>query len=332
TAFECGRRPSGARIVGGEEAVPNSWPWQLSLRVYGRHNCGASLVDPYWAVTAGHCVKGNSNPHVYSVLAGAHFRYSGGIEYKISKVILHPNYHSNIMNDIALLKLSSPAALNQKVGLICLPRQGNRVPRGKMCWMTGWGRYSPNSNAGSDRLKQTFVPIADHQTCRRVNGGSVKENSMVCAGGKGTSVCNGESGGPLSCEENGRWVLRGAASWVTDRSCPRNTYSVYARVSEFIDWITRTIQANGGGGGGGSGGGIGSSCSDSNQHCPEWANAGHCRKSHVQTTCRKSCGKCSGGGGGGGCVDNNRDCNKWGYLCNTNDYVINNCKKTCGTC
>ena len=66
----CGRRPSGARVVGGEEAVPNSWPWQLSLRKYGRHNCGASLITPEWAVTAGHCVRRSLDPNVYSVLAG----------------------------------------------------------------------------------------------------------------------------------------------------------------------------------------------------------------------------------------------------------------------
>ena len=64
------------------------------------------------------------------------------------------------------------------------------------------------------------------------------ESSMVCVGGKGSSVCNGDSGGPLSCMEGGRWVLRGAASWVTSKTCPGHTYSVYARVSSYIDWIT----------------------------------------------------------------------------------------------
>jgi len=65
---------------------------------------------------------------------------------------------------------------------------------------------------------------------------------MVCAGGAGSSVCMGDSGGPLSCEENGRWVLRGAASWVTSQSCNTNTFSVYARVSNFVDWINAKIK------------------------------------------------------------------------------------------
>jgi len=39
-----------------------------------------------------------------------------------------------------------------------------------------------------------------------------------------------------------------------------------------------------------------------------------------------------GGGGDGNCKDNNKDCHFWKRLCNSNDYVKNNCHKTCGTC
>jgi len=33
------------RVVGGVEAVPHSWPWQVSLQVDGRHFCGGSLIN-----------------------------------------------------------------------------------------------------------------------------------------------------------------------------------------------------------------------------------------------------------------------------------------------
>lgn len=102
---------------------------------------------------------------------------------------------------------------------------------------SGWGRINSNSNALAPRLKQAKAPVASHQTCRSKNGGTVDESSMVCVGGQGSSVCNGDSGGPLSCFEGGRWFVRGAASWVTSRTCPGHTFSVYARVSSYVRWI-----------------------------------------------------------------------------------------------
>ena len=58
----CGSRPSASsQIVGGSVARVNSWPWQVMLiRSSGDQFCGGSLVDPYWVVTAAHCVNGKS--------------------------------------------------------------------------------------------------------------------------------------------------------------------------------------------------------------------------------------------------------------------------------
>lgn len=73
---------------------------------------------------------------MHDYFLGAHNRYNDGTEYKISKIILHQDY-SHVFNDMALLKLEKPAVLNDKVGTICLPKQGDRLQPAKMCWMTG---------------------------------------------------------------------------------------------------------------------------------------------------------------------------------------------------
>ena len=66
----CGMRPAFARVVNGQDASPHSWPWQVSLRVGGRHICGGSLIRTDWIVTAAHCVFRNPNPSGYTVVVG----------------------------------------------------------------------------------------------------------------------------------------------------------------------------------------------------------------------------------------------------------------------
>lgn len=63
-------RPPFARVVNGQNAGPHSWPWQISLRVRGRHICGGSLIRPDWIVTAAHCVDRNPSPSSYTVVVG----------------------------------------------------------------------------------------------------------------------------------------------------------------------------------------------------------------------------------------------------------------------
>merc|ERR1712098_775943 len=68
---ECGIEgpPSKDRIVGGFEAEPNQWPWQVALFVDNAWFCGGSLISENYVLTAAHCVDGAS---YFDIMAGAH--------------------------------------------------------------------------------------------------------------------------------------------------------------------------------------------------------------------------------------------------------------------
>lgn len=56
---QCGTRNimlDTERIVGGDNAAPNAWPWIVVLFNGGRQFCGGSLIDNIHVLTAAHCV------------------------------------------------------------------------------------------------------------------------------------------------------------------------------------------------------------------------------------------------------------------------------------
>ena len=60
------------------EIYPNSWPWQISLKVAVRgklyHIYGGSLILSIHVVTAAHCVVKNATPSRYKIVVGKHHR------------------------------------------------------------------------------------------------------------------------------------------------------------------------------------------------------------------------------------------------------------------
>ena len=71
--MECGKRAVHSRIVGGTDANPGAWPWQVTLDYSGHpgpHWCGGSIVTPDWIVTAAHCFAYGDDVHKYNITVG----------------------------------------------------------------------------------------------------------------------------------------------------------------------------------------------------------------------------------------------------------------------
>lgn len=239
-------------IVGGQPAAVGAWPWQAMVRS-GPYLCGGSLVAQEWVVTAAHCLyDAENNPIVasrISVVLGEHNRaQSDGMEQflTVEEVFVHEEFSDwSNNNDIALLKLASPATINARVKPIApllSPEQDNLAMPGKLSMVTGWGSTGEGGSAAVI-LMEVEVPIVENEVCNRAYG-TITEN-MVCAGyaDGGKDSCQGDSGGPLVVpDQEGGWHLAGLVSF--GYGCARpNFYGVYTRVSQYVDWIESHIGA-----------------------------------------------------------------------------------------
>lgn len=239
-----------SKIVGGQPADPGEWPWQALVRS-GPYMCGGSLIHQEWVVTAAHCVT-DSEGNVYApaevrVVLGEHRRnVSEGAEQtiQITQVIVHPSYDSGIYNnDIALLKLTTPAILTSAVNVImpvASPADDAIVATGVPAVVTGWGATSEGGSTSTE-LREATVPIVTNTQCDSAYG--LITDNMLCAGYAegGVDSCQGDSGGPLVVpDEEQSWKLAGVVSF--GYGCARaRFYGVYTRVSNYVAWMEEEI-------------------------------------------------------------------------------------------
>jgi secreted trypsin-like serine protease len=217
------RAGTGERILNGDEidGIVRKAEWTMSLRLDGRHICGASFIspkiqngkiigwsseasEPKWAITAAHCL--------FDPITGAAFKtsrlsvYGGALDIQngpsngegdIQEVRAlfvpdgtfgTPPYDPlTLENDIALLRLSDAGSLDEsKRGSIRLPSIAD------VNWVydpytavhtAGWGRTSEGGIA-SGKLLEVRIPMVDHETCAEKYApfGDEISSGMICAG------------------------------------------------------------------------------------------------------------------------------------------------------
>ncbi|CAD5112942.1 DgyrCDS2149 [Dimorphilus gyrociliatus] len=240
-------------IVGGEDASPGEFPWQVSLqRCSGAscsHNCGAIVMNADWVLTAAHCIQ---NPSLAShrLVFGLHRRSdeSGAQARTPSIVRPHPDWINDgslgFPNDVGVMKVSESVVLSGNVAAATLVSSSVGNLAGQACVISGWGRTAGGAPL-PDVLQKADTRVLSTAECQAQGIPQADDDFHICLNNDAgtTNSCNGDSGGPLNCPigSGGSIQIAGVTSFGII-FCPPNRPAGYARVSYYRDWIDSNSQ------------------------------------------------------------------------------------------
>ncbi|XP_027005476.1 mannan-binding lectin serine protease 2-like [Tachysurus fulvidraco] len=246
-----------SRIIGGKPAPSGSFPWQVYLYINPQRG-GAFIIGETWLMTAAHNlvrdhVKGPINKENVQAYAG-HNNLNEMEKYitlNISSIHVHENYTTGFDNDIALIKLKSPITFSENIRPVCLPPNTAEWKKYRG-FVSGYGLIDVEMGKVADELMYVDIPTVDQLTCRksfekeRSNDIPHVTDNMFCAGlsGGGMDSCSGDSGSAFVVRENDVYCALGIVSWGLKLCGSKGMYGVYTKVSQYLDWINKTMSEN----------------------------------------------------------------------------------------
>ncbi|XP_055332405.1 ovochymase-2-like [Paramacrobiotus metropolitanus] len=249
------------KILGGTEARPHSWPWQVAFVISEKLlACSGSILDNSWVLTTADCCERvetafKANDKSVAVHAGMH-DFTGALEpnaaiYHIDKIEylaeeVPPLAPTARRLNYCLVKVNNKMFFNDHVRPVCLSPAS--PPAGTICYTTGWGKTNNvqlDLFKGEARLQQVDQNITYDSSCLLGLNSTMTDLMLpvsICSGSSSKRGCLYDEGGPLVCQSNddpSRWEVVGLMGRILTPTChPEDlTEPHFIRVTNALQWI-----------------------------------------------------------------------------------------------
>lgn len=244
----CGIERQVTRVINGKKTIAGHFPWVVRVTKdtpRSKTYCTGSLISRSFVLTAAHCVSRNRNASAVKVFLSQDCGYRETEkdtsererlhEKEVMRITRNKRYNDRWPNgnDIALLELRIPITIDDPDFMpVCLT--DSQIFDHLI--VSGWGNIANGSRImHSDCLNEAEIDFVSNRDCWYTHP-HANFNFIMCAGGRKSNICFGDSGGPLMMRKFGRVFKVGITSFMRN-GCLSGRPAAFERIATHLPWI-----------------------------------------------------------------------------------------------